>query len=221
MKFNERLRTVRKENGLTQADLAERAGIAINSVRLYESGKITPKIDTMRKLADALGVPWYSFYSDSDDRNIEVKRKNVLKNGSYEDRIAAACEYIELMQGLEEYDSGTYWEPEKRNLWIESQIQKVAERYDVKPDDLTHEVIVYDEVKESDMKRFGFYSIVIYSQDKKVIKTVDKISRWLNLLNSEGQAVAVERVEELAQLQKYKKYPAGDSTQSADAEPAE
>ena len=74
---------------------------------------------------------------------------------------------------------------------------------------------MYDEVKESDMKRFGFYSIVIYSQDKKVIKTVDKISRWLNLLNSEGQAVAVERVEELAQLQKYKKYPAGDSTQSA------
>lgn len=37
-------------------DLAEKAGIAVNSVRLYESGKVTPKFDTMRKLANALEI---------------------------------------------------------------------------------------------------------------------------------------------------------------------
>ena len=56
MEFNERLRVSRKEKGLTQVDLAEKAGIAVNSVRLYESGKVTPKLDAMRKLADALEI---------------------------------------------------------------------------------------------------------------------------------------------------------------------
>lgn len=216
MKFNERLKMVRKENGLTQAELAERVGISINSVRLYESGKITPKIDTLRKIADALGIPWYSFYSDSNEQNIETKRKKLLKTGNYDDRIAAACEYIELMQGLEEYDSGTCWEPERRNVWIKSKIEKVAERYNVNADDLMHEVIAYSEPAVFfDEKKLGLYSIVVYSQDKKVIKTIEKMSRWLNLLNSDGQTVAVDRVEELAQIPKYQKDPAGDSTQSA------
>lgn len=56
MRFNERLRAARKEKGLTQVDLAEKAGIAVNSVRLYESGKVTPKFDAMRKLANALEI---------------------------------------------------------------------------------------------------------------------------------------------------------------------
>lgn len=56
MEFNERLRAVRKEKGLTQAELAEKAGIAVNSVRLYESGKVTPKLDTIARIAGAMGL---------------------------------------------------------------------------------------------------------------------------------------------------------------------
>ena len=56
MEFNERLRTIRKENGLTQAELAEKAGIAVNSVRLYESGKVIPKLDTIARIARAMGL---------------------------------------------------------------------------------------------------------------------------------------------------------------------
>ena len=56
MEFNERLRTIRKEKGLTQAELAEKAGIAVNSVRLYESGKVIPKLDTIARIARAMGL---------------------------------------------------------------------------------------------------------------------------------------------------------------------
>mgnify|MGYP004573913315 CR=1 FL=1 len=56
MEFNERLRTIRKEHGLTQAELAEKAGIAVNSVRLYESGKVIPKLDTIARIARAMGL---------------------------------------------------------------------------------------------------------------------------------------------------------------------
>lgn len=56
MKFNERLKNTRKEHGLTQMELAEKAGIAVNSVRLYESGKVVPKLDTIAKIARAMGL---------------------------------------------------------------------------------------------------------------------------------------------------------------------
>lgn len=38
-----RIRSARLQKGLTQAELAEKAAIAINSIRLYESGKESPK----------------------------------------------------------------------------------------------------------------------------------------------------------------------------------
>jgi len=56
VKFNERLKNTRKEHGLTQMELAEKAGIAVNSVRLYESGKVVPKLDTIAKIARAMGL---------------------------------------------------------------------------------------------------------------------------------------------------------------------
>lgn len=56
MNFNERLRTIRKEKGLTQAELAEKAGIAVNSIRLYEAGARLPKLDTIGRIAEVLGV---------------------------------------------------------------------------------------------------------------------------------------------------------------------
>ena len=56
MEFNERLRVARKQARMTQIELAEKAGIAVNSVRLYEAGKIVPKLDTIEKIAGALSV---------------------------------------------------------------------------------------------------------------------------------------------------------------------
>lgn len=46
---------IRKVRGLTQAQLAERLGVAQRDISNYESGKIKPRIDTAQKIADALG----------------------------------------------------------------------------------------------------------------------------------------------------------------------
>ena len=54
MKF--RLREVREEVGLTQGELAERAGVSRGTISLIEGGRIScVKTDTLVKLADALG----------------------------------------------------------------------------------------------------------------------------------------------------------------------
>ncbi len=50
------IRCVRKEKGLTQAQLAQKAGISEISIRKYESGDRKPKLETVRKIARALNV---------------------------------------------------------------------------------------------------------------------------------------------------------------------
>lgn len=51
--IRQRIRRLRNENGLTQAQLCELAGIASDSVNRIESGRRVPTIDTLEKLARA------------------------------------------------------------------------------------------------------------------------------------------------------------------------
>jgi transcriptional regulator with XRE-family HTH domain len=54
--FGSRLRFVRKKWGLTQTELAERAGVNIATVQRAEWGTFDPRFSTAQKLADALHV---------------------------------------------------------------------------------------------------------------------------------------------------------------------
>lgn len=58
--------------------------------------------------------------------------------------------------------------------------------------------------------------IRLYLSGRVVPVTIqERLIEAFSELNKEGQKVAVERVKELAQIPKYQKDPAGDSTQSA------
>ena len=50
------LQELRKKKGLTQKDLAEKAGIKIASLQSWEVDRRLPKLDAMLALAQALGV---------------------------------------------------------------------------------------------------------------------------------------------------------------------
>lgn len=64
MEMGKLIRQARKNAGLMQAELAEKVGISINSVRLYESCRLTPKVEILRKAANACGVPLSYFIPD-------------------------------------------------------------------------------------------------------------------------------------------------------------
>lgn len=59
MTIGERIKEFRLKAGLTQSELAEKLGIPYQSIGQWERGLRSPKIETLQKIAEALGVePW-------------------------------------------------------------------------------------------------------------------------------------------------------------------
>ena len=54
--LSKRIKTLRAERGLTQAKLAERAGVTLAYIGRLETGHYDPQLSTLRKLAKALKV---------------------------------------------------------------------------------------------------------------------------------------------------------------------
>jgi transcriptional regulator with XRE-family HTH domain len=56
VKIGKNLRRLREDRLLTQAELAQRAGIALSSFVRVENDQVDPRFTTIRKLAQALDV---------------------------------------------------------------------------------------------------------------------------------------------------------------------
>src|ERR1700709_141250 len=56
------LALVRELRGKTQAQVARAAGVGKSQLSKYENGKELPKLDSLEKLLDALGVSAFDFF---------------------------------------------------------------------------------------------------------------------------------------------------------------
>ena len=68
MAFPQRLAELRKQQGLTQQALADRADIHVTLLRRYEAGKTQPGLDTLRRIALALSVSADLLLFEDDER---------------------------------------------------------------------------------------------------------------------------------------------------------
>lgn len=74
MEIGANIRNTRKEKGLSQVEVSQKAGIAVNSLRLYEAGKRQPNLKILKKIADALGVEvWALADFDTASRILEYE----------------------------------------------------------------------------------------------------------------------------------------------------
>lgn len=71
-----RIKEIRKRKKLTQKEVAQRCGMADSAIRKYESGTITPKFETMDRIAEALEVPVTALmgyeYSGTDSNGNDI-----------------------------------------------------------------------------------------------------------------------------------------------------
>ena len=71
-----RIRTLRAERELQQRQLAEKAELTPSMVSQIESGRLTPSLNTLRKLAEALGVTIAALYDGQPSGSVVISRKN-------------------------------------------------------------------------------------------------------------------------------------------------
>ena len=64
MTVSEKIQEARSKTGLTQQQLADAIGTTTQNISQYERGVRNPKIETLRKIADALGVPVAEFLDE-------------------------------------------------------------------------------------------------------------------------------------------------------------
>lgn len=95
MSIGDNIKKIRERNGLTQKQLGEKCGMADSAIRRYELGKANPKIETVQKIANALGVD----AGDLDDRT-DLKIRFVEKELK-----KIQDEYIESLKNLPHDDN--------------------------------------------------------------------------------------------------------------------
>jgi transcriptional regulator with XRE-family HTH domain len=65
-----KLRIIREERGLSQRELAQRAGISTNAVSLIERDENSPSVSTLQNLAAALNVKISYFFDDYEPTQV-------------------------------------------------------------------------------------------------------------------------------------------------------
>ena len=63
-RLGQRLRTARRASGLTMEQLADLANVSIPTISTAENGTRRPRLDTLNKLATALGISMGSLLTD-------------------------------------------------------------------------------------------------------------------------------------------------------------
>lgn len=69
-----RIRTIRKQNNLTLRQLAKGCGLSTNAISLVERGQVAPTVESLCKIAGALGVRASSFLQEICPNEVNIFR---------------------------------------------------------------------------------------------------------------------------------------------------
>lgn len=61
----DRLKQIRKENGITQSTLAKALNVSQNAVYNWENDKCEPNIETLKKISEFFNIPVTEFFGDT------------------------------------------------------------------------------------------------------------------------------------------------------------
>jgi len=80
----QRLRELRVERHLSKRALAEKSGLAVNTLSLIESGKTSPSVSTLQQIAAALQVPITAFFeADTPETSIVFTRADQRSHAKF------------------------------------------------------------------------------------------------------------------------------------------
>src|SRR5215475_5427783 len=73
--LGQRIKALRAERQLQQRQLAEKAGLTPSMLSQIESGRLTPSLHTLGKLAGALGIPIAALFESAPNGRLHISRR--------------------------------------------------------------------------------------------------------------------------------------------------
>ncbi len=83
-----KIREFRKNKKMTQEQLAELVGIGTPNISYFETGKFTPAVETLEKIAKALDVEIYELYMFKPLKSVPEIKKELIEKINSEDELA-------------------------------------------------------------------------------------------------------------------------------------
>ena len=103
VEIGELIKEKRRAAGLTQEELAKKAGCATITIRQYESGKREPGVEALQDIADALGVEIFELIpedpkqKDPFDELSEEQKEFILKVSDGDDTLKSILSVFILL----------------------------------------------------------------------------------------------------------------------------
>jgi transcriptional regulator with XRE-family HTH domain len=103
--IGEKIKAVRLQKGVSQAALAKCLGVSTAMICQYEVGKRKPKVETLSKIAGALGVDLKVFYDDLPQKTMELKRyENIALVNEFENACFRLVNFPDSEEITEKYE---------------------------------------------------------------------------------------------------------------------
>lgn len=94
MTVGERIKEYRKQAGLTQKELGDRLGVSNVHIGQYERGLRNPRLPQLKKIADALDIPFDLLVSDKVEALVDTSRQidpsimDAFTQGEFEEKLS-------------------------------------------------------------------------------------------------------------------------------------
>lgn len=201
------IREERKRQGLTMEQLGKKMGISGSLVGRYERGEENPKIETVERFANALGILVADLYPDWLYSE-EVQQLETSSSDSFQARLLRALSDIggEVDCRAYEYEGkeGDTATPEMENEWAKEILPDIAKKYGLPIEVLQKHMFTYEK-GSAIFDDFDLVSMYDFSDAGR------RAIRLLECLNAAGQEAAFRHMQELAQIPAYKANTAFDA----------
>lgn len=127
MTTGERIKAARKKAGLTQAQLAEKLGVPFQSISQWERDTRKPKMETLAKIAEALGTSVSELYDVSDSPLMKALR-NSMDQIANSAQGAASAAMRPLLYGNDVVSSEEDADPEPQHTDTETKLLSAFSR---------------------------------------------------------------------------------------------
>lgn len=88
------IKAARRKAGMTQKELGAKLGVAYQTLAQWENDLRNPKLDTLQRIASALGVPVQDLISDWEAVDKEEFKRVFIYGEGIKDRIDAALDRL-------------------------------------------------------------------------------------------------------------------------------